>query len=100
MDAKMTYRQLGKPRLVMCEKPKRTEAVHQLANSLFILRDNKFCSRPRKRNSSGQAVKKKMAMDSSRDDLHSPQRGANSMKWIPVPRGMAIAAKTMKAAST
>src|SRR5229473_3416734 len=43
----------------MCEKPKRMEAVHQPASSLFEARESMFCNRPRKRNSSGQAVKTK-----------------------------------------
>src|SRR6266404_4950787 len=46
--------------LVMCEKPKRMEAIHQPARSLLDARESKFWSRPRKRNSSGQAVKQRM----------------------------------------
>src|SRR5438552_3941990 len=45
--------------LLMCEKPKRTEAVIQPTVSLFVARERKFCSRPRKRSSSGNAVKKR-----------------------------------------
>src|SRR6267154_1728212 len=84
---------------VMCEKPKRMEAVHQPARSLLDARASMFCSKPRKRNSSGHAVKNKMPSDRSGSDFHCDHWGANSMKRIAWPSGMAMQPKTMKLAT-
>src|SRR3982074_99389 len=100
MEAKITYRQLGKPKFVMCEKPNRTEAVHQPARSLLLERESMFCNRPRKRNSSGHAVKKRIATQRNGSEGHACHCGANWIKCIPAPRGIAIAPNTMKLPST
>src|SRR6267143_3269716 len=100
MEASSTYRQLGKLLLAIWEKPKRMEAVHQPARSLLEARASMFWSKPRKRNSSGHAVKKKMPSESNGSDFHALKRGANSMKWMARPRGMAMQPKTMKLAGT
>src|SRR6266849_5867355 len=84
----------------MWEKPKRTEAVHQPARSLLLERESKFCRRPRKRNSSGHAVKKKMATETNGSERQACHCGANWMKCMLVPRGMAMAPKTRKLART
>src|SRR5438309_5785750 len=85
--------------LVMCEKPKRMEAVHQPARSLVDACASMFCSKPRKRNSSGQAVKKRMPSERNGSDFHCDQCGANSMKCMPWPSGMAMQPKTRKLAT-
>src|SRR6267143_1009413 len=84
--------------LVMCEKPKRMEAVHQPARSLFEARESMFCNKPRKRNSSGQAVKKRMPSERNGSAFHCDHCGANSMKRMARPSGMAMQAKTRKLA--
>src|SRR2546422_8390549 len=86
--------------LVMWEKPKRIEAVHQPASSLLEARASMFWSKPRKRNSSGQEVKKRMPSESNGSDFHSLKRGGNSMKWMAWPRGMAMKTETRKLACT
>src|SRR5216683_2271219 len=98
MEARITYRQLGKPMFVICEKPKRMEAVHQPASSLFEARESMFCNKPRKRNSSGQAVKKRMPSERNGRDFHCDHCGANSMKCMTWPSGMAMQPKTRKLA--
>src|SRR5216683_3565078 len=99
MEARITYRQLGKPMLVMCEKPKRMEAVHQPASWLFEARESMFCNRPRKRNSSGHAVKKKMPKKRNGSDFNCDHCGANSMKCMPWPSGIAMQLNTTKLAT-
>src|SRR5882724_1620024 len=94
----MTYRQFGNPPLVMWDSPKRSEAVHQPAKSLFEARDSIFCSKPRNRNSSGQAVKRKMARPVRGSAFQSYQRGAKEMKCKASPRGIAMTAKATKLA--
>src|SRR6266403_2133140 len=47
-----------------------------------------------------QAAKKRLPSESNGSDFHSLKRGANSMKWMARPRGMAMQPKTMKLAST
>ena len=66
----------------------------------FEARAIMFWSKPRKRSSSGQAVKKRMPSESNGSDFHSLKRGANSMKWMARPSEMAMQPKTMKLAST
>src|SRR5258708_6863617 len=80
MEPRRTYRQFGKCRLVMCEKPKRTEAASHPTVSLLVDCERRFCSRPRKRSSSGQAVKTRMAAESGRKDFHSAILGEYEMK--------------------
>src|SRR6202158_714129 len=84
--------------LVMCEKPKRIEAVHQPASSLFEARESMFCSKPRKRNSSGHAVKKRMPSERNGSDFHCDHCGSNWMKCMTRPSGMAMQPKTKKLA--
>src|SRR5258708_1981016 len=76
--------------LVMCEKPKRMEAVHQPAGSLLDARASMFCSKPRKRNSSGHAVKNKMPSDRNGSDFHCDHCGANSMKCMARPSAAGV----------
>src|SRR5207244_10478593 len=57
----------------MWENPKRTEAVHQPTISLLDARDNTFWSKPRNRNSSGHAVKKRMASAVNRSEEHTSE---------------------------
>src|SRR5580704_9378015 len=96
MDARMTYRQFGNPRLVICENPNSTDAVHHPAKSLLDARDSMFCSNPRKRNSSGHAVKRKIPSEVNTSELHACHCGANEMKCIAVPSGMAMHPNTAK----
>src|SRR6266699_2367540 len=56
----------------MCEKPKRMEAVHQPTRSLLQARESRFCSSPRKRSSSGHAVKKRTPMKTNGSSLTPP----------------------------
>src|SRR5271166_942380 len=86
--------------LVMCEKPKSTEAVHQPAQSVLESRASRFCSNPRNKNSSGHAVKSKIAKEPNRKALQRPHCGANAMKCIPVPSGMAMHPNTKKLPTT
>src|ERR1700722_18007355 len=81
---------------VICENPNRTEAATQPAVSFFVVRCNMFCSSPRNRNSSGQAVKQRMASARNGSVFHSPHRGPNATKCIAVPNGIAIAANAKK----
>src|SRR5208282_3599475 len=90
MVARITYRQFGKPRFVICENPNNTEAVHHAAKSLLYDRASMFCSNPRNRNSSGQAVKKKIASEVKSRELHACHCGANAIKCSAVPSGMAM----------
>ena len=80
----------------MWEKPNRMEAVHQPANALLLARDSRFCSNPRKRNSSGHAVKKRMLRAVNGSDFHSPHCGSSWMKCMRMPSGMAMHASTRK----
>src|SRR6516225_9833650 len=100
MDASRTYRQLGKCRLVMCEKPKRMEAIISPAAWLLLARDKRFCSSPRKRNSSGHAVKKKIPIESGTNDFQSLEPGAYKIKRIRMPSGMAMHANAASEPST
>src|SRR5215475_487372 len=100
MDASRTYRQLGKCRLVMCERPKRMEAIISPAAWLLLARDKRFCSSPRKRNSSGHAVKKRIPIERGTKDFQSLKRGAYEMKRIPRPSGMAMQANAASEPST
>src|SRR5580692_5437480 len=100
IDARITYRQLGKPMFVMCEKPNSTDAVHHPAKALLHDLDSMFCSNPRKRNSSGHAVKKKIPSEVNSKEDHACHCGANEMKCITVPNGMAMHPKTAKLPST
>src|SRR5579859_2012596 len=84
----------------MCENPKSTDAVHQPAKSLLLDRASIFCSRPRKRNSSGQAVKKKIPSEVNSKEVHARRWGANARKCIAVPKGMAMQPNTRKLPST
>src|SRR5580700_494440 len=86
----MTYRQFGNPRLVICENPNITDAVHHPAKSFFDDRASIFCNKPRNRNSSGQAVKKKIPSEVNNREPEECHCGANAKKCIAVPRGMAI----------
>src|SRR5580704_5843839 len=81
---------------VMCENPNKIEASTQPAVSFFVVRCNMFCSNPRNRNSSGQAVKQRIASARNGSVFHSPHRGPNATKCIAVPRGIAIAANAEK----
>src|SRR5204862_6283263 len=82
--------------LVMCEKPKTIEAIHQPVRSLLVARARMFWSSPRKRNSSGQAVKNKIPSETRGSDLNCDHCGSNSMKRIAWPIGMAIQAYARK----
>src|SRR5690348_846722 len=83
---------------VMCENPNRIEAVHQPASSLLEALASKFCSNPRNKNSSGHAVKNRIPREVNTSELQRDHCGAKEMKCIPVPRGMAMQAKTTKLA--
>src|SRR5579863_4812359 len=96
----MTYLQFGKPMLLMCEKPNSTDAVHQPAKSLLLARESMFCSSPRNRNSSGQAVKKKIPSEVKTSEPHACHCGAKLMKCIAVPSGIAMQPNTRKLPST
>src|SRR4249920_4228161 len=96
IDARITYLQLGKPMLLMCEKPNNTDAVHHPAKSLLLARESMFCSSPRKRNSSGQAVKKKIPSEVNSSEPQACHCGAKVMKCIAVPRGIAMHPNTRK----
>src|SRR5208283_769130 len=98
--ASATYRQFGKPRLVMCAKPKSSDAVHHPAHSVLESRASKFCSSPRNKNSSGHAVKIRIATELNKNPLHRPHCGANVRKCIPVPSGTAMLLNTTKLPST
>src|SRR5271166_1504166 len=97
MVASRAYRQLGKtPLLVMCARPKTTEAVNHPAVSFEKVFEREFCSNPRNNNSSGQAVSKKMETASEGKDFQCACAGSNRIKCNAVPRGitmMAIHAK-------
>ena len=82
--------------LVMCENPNSIEAVHQPARSLLHDRASRFCSKPRNSNSSGHAVKHRIASASSGSNFQSCQRGAQVMKCNAVPSGITIAPKAAK----
>src|SRR5208282_1186032 len=84
----------------MCENPNSTDAVHHPAKSLLHDFDSIFCSNPRKRNSSGHAVKKKIPRDVNSREDHACHCGANEMKRIAVPSGMAIHPNTRKLPNT
>src|SRR5690348_1532992 len=100
IDARITYRQFGNPKFVMCENPNNTEAVHHPAKSFFEARESMFCNSPRKSNSSGHAVKKKIPREVSAREGHACHCGAKRMKCMPVPSGMAIHANRRKLPST
>src|ERR1700728_1508237 len=82
--------------LVMCENPNNTDAVAQPVRSLLVVRASKFCSNPRNKNSSGHAVKHKIASVRPGTVFQVSQRGANWMKCTAVPRGIALAQKSSK----
>src|SRR2546421_2190447 len=84
--------------LVMCEKPKTMEAIHQPVRSLLVARARMFCRSPRQRNSSGHAVKNKMLSETRGSDLNCDHCGSNSMKRMAWPTGMAIQANARKLA--
>src|SRR5260370_2813322 len=71
---------VGKAQVGDVRKAKTIEAIHQPVRSLLEARASMFWSRPRKRNSSGQAVKNKMPSDTSGSDFHCDHCGSNSMK--------------------
>src|SRR5689334_13920900 len=96
MDARIAYRQLGNPRLVMWEKPKSIDAVHQPAISLLQDRESIFCKSPRNNNSSGHAVKKNIPAEVKNRDGQACHLGANARKCISIPSGMAIQPNTRK----
>src|SRR5712672_2723596 len=100
MEAGIPYRQFGKPMFVMCENPNRTDAVHHPARSLLLDRDSRFCSSPRNKNSSGQAVKNKIAIERNGSERHVCHCGAKRIKCMASPSGIAIAANTTKLAIT
>src|SRR3984957_5073628 len=81
---------------VMCENPNKIEASTHPTFSFFVVRCNMFCSNPRNKNSSGHAVKQRIASAKNGSVFHSPQRGPNVTKCIVVPRGIAIAANPKK----
>src|SRR5947208_17145249 len=82
--------------LVMCEKPKTIEAIHQPVRSLLVARARMFWSSPRKRNSSGQAVKNKIPSETRGSDLNCDHCGSNSTKRIAWPIGIAKQANERK----
>src|SRR6476646_4782538 len=84
----------------MCENPKSTDAVHQPAKSLLLERASIFCNSPRKRNSSGHAVKKKIPSEVNSKEVHACHCGANARKCIAVPNGMAMQPNTTKLPNT
>src|SRR5580704_9799181 len=92
----MTYLQFGNPRFVMSENPNSTDAVHQPAKSLLHDRASIFCNNPRKRNSSGHAVKQKIPREVNSREFQACHCGANAMKCIAVPSGTAIHPYTTK----
>ena len=71
MDASRTYRQLGKCRLVMCEKPKTMEAMISPA-----AQNSDSAQFQGVRNSSGHAVKKRIPIERGTNDFQSLERGA------------------------
>src|SRR5437762_4256464 len=84
--------------LVMCEKRKTIEAIHQPVRALLVARARMFWRSRRKRNSSGQAVKNKIPSETRGSDLNCDHCGSNSMKRIAWPIGMAIQANARKLA--
>ncbi len=84
----------------MCDSPKISDATSRPAHLLLKVRDNKFCSKPRKRNSSGQAVKNKIPRATMGSERRRVRLGPQAMKWIRMPSGIAIAAKAMKLRAT
>src|SRR5262249_39374011 len=86
----------GKPMLVMCEHQNSMDAVHQPTTSLLVDRASRFWSKPRNRNSSGQAVKKRIASAKSGSVRQSCQRGSKWKKCKAVGKGIAMAPKAAK----
>src|SRR5690348_15028412 len=84
----------------MCENPNNTDAVHQPAQSLFDARESMFCSSPRNKNSSGHAVRNKMAIAVKGTVLHAPLCGANEIKCNTYPSWIAMHANPQKPAMT
>ena len=84
----------------MCDNPKNTEAVHHPANSFFDARTKKFCSSPRNSNSSGPAVKNKIATEVNNNELHRFHCGANAINRIPIPSGIATQPNAAKLPAT
>src|SRR5271169_4880131 len=86
--------------LVMWENPNSTDEVHHPARLLFDALERKFCSKPRNKNSSGQAVKNRIPMDNPKNALQRLHSGANTMKRISSPRGIAMQANRRKLPKT
>src|SRR5271169_3333371 len=84
----------------MCDSPNNTDAVHHPATSLFEARVRKFCSNPRNSNSSGQAVKNKIATDVNKSELHLFHCGAKAINRMAIPSGIAIHPNTAKLPAT
>src|SRR6202022_2573156 len=84
----------------MCDNPNNTEAVHHPARSLFDDRAKKFCSNPRNSNSSGQAVKNKIASEVNSNELQRFHCGAKAIKRIAIPSGIAMHPNTAKLPAT